>query len=55
MRYANEDKDVASPADSIKCRVVVASEYGEPGSIVRISTSVAKQAIAKGVVEPVEG
>jgi len=54
MRYANEDKHVASPADSIKCRVLVASQYGEPGRIVLISTSVAKGEIAKGIVEAAE-
>lgn len=54
MRSANEDRHVASPADSIKCRVLVSSEYGEPGSVVLISTSVAKGAIAKGVVEAAE-
>jgi hypothetical protein len=51
MRYANEDRHVASPADSIKCRVLKPSAYGEVGSVVLISTSVAKGEIAKGVVE----
>jgi hypothetical protein len=44
MRYANEDRHVASPADSIKIRMLVTVPgIGNKGDVLVLSASVARE------------